>query len=71
MSLEARYKTQSRMWDCPLTGPLTDSKIKKYKLSGHYGEKAQRIAKRIDAMRKAKRERGTLKERKEKLYGEL
>jgi hypothetical protein len=40
MNESARYVTQQSIYDCPLLGPLTDSRISKYQKQGHYDPQA-------------------------------
>ena len=45
MSLKARYKLQSGVYDRVVLGPLSDRQIFKYELAGKYGPSAQLKAK--------------------------
>lgn len=54
MSRTARYVTQAAVYDTFYTGPLTDSKIKKYIKAGKYGEDAKRALEETSRVQNAK-----------------
>lgn len=44
MNPSARYVTQQGFYDVPITGPLTDRKIAKYKKMGKYNDNCEVVA---------------------------
>lgn len=43
MRQDARYVTQSGLYDCPLLGKLTNRRISKYQKAGRYGESQNKL----------------------------
>ena len=60
MDVNARYKTQSSVYDCPMLGKLTDKRIKHYQRKGHYEQSIPALRNKPKSKHQQSRARNTM-----------